>query len=53
MATYVAGNKSARERPWLARSYNKRHATFLGYFRTREEAERAELEAKIRDEDMR
>jgi hypothetical protein len=45
MATYQAGNRSRRERPWLARVWTKgRHKPpmYLGYYATRHEAEEAE-----------
>ena len=48
MATYQAGNKSERERPFLARVWTKRKPTYLGYYRTRTEAERAEAIARAK-----
>ena len=49
MATYQAGNKSERKRPYIARIWpNGRWfpPEYLGYYRTRAEAEKAEEEAR-------
>lgn len=46
MATYQAGNKQERTRPYLARVWTNRQPTYLGYYRTRAEAERAEEAAR-------
>lgn len=46
MATYMPGNKSPREKPWLARAYANDKAKCIGYFKTRQEAEKAEEDAR-------
>ena len=53
MATFMPGNKSPRERPWLARMYIKRRPVCLGYFKTKAEAEQVEREARGGDNDGR
>lgn len=49
MATYQQGNQQARTRPWIARVWTKGRwypPEYLGYFKTRAEAEKAEEEAR-------
>jgi hypothetical protein len=49
MASYQSGNLQERQRPWLARTWKARKPTYLGYYRTRAEAELAEQRARDND----
>lgn len=42
MASYIAGRYQARMRPWCARRWVKGKVYYLGYYRTRAEAELVE-----------